>query len=46
MESILRSVNGNLWGIPVLIMIIIVGVMLTIRSRAAQNRLLPAAFSQ
>ena len=46
MESILRSVNGILWGIPVLIMIIIVGVMLTIRSRAAQIRLLPAAFSQ
>ncbi len=46
MESILRSVNGILWGIPVLIMILTIGVMLTIRTRAAQIRLLPAAFSQ
>ena len=46
MESILRSVNGILWGIPVLIMIITVGVVLTIRTRAAQIRLLPVAISQ
>ena len=46
MESILRSLNGILWGFPVLIMIVIVGVILTIRTRAAQIRLLPAAVSQ
>lgn len=42
----MRTVNGILWGIPVLTMIITVGVVLTIRTRAAQIRLLPAAFSQ
>ena len=46
MESKLQSVNGILWGIPVLLMIITVGVVLTIRTRAAQIRLLPAAVCQ
>lgn len=44
--SILQSINGILWGIPVIMLIITVGVVLTIRTRAAQIRLFPTAFSQ
>ena len=43
MEKVLNAVNGILWGIPVLLMILIVGVYLSFRSGFAQIRLLPLA---
>lgn len=46
MESVLRYINGIIWGFPVLIMILAVGIILTIRTGAAQIRLLPDALSQ
>lgn len=43
MENILKIANGVLWGIPVLLMILIVGIFLSFRSGFAQIRLLPLA---
>ena len=46
MESVLKSVNAVVWGVPVLLLILIVGVLLTIRSKFAQICLLPKAIKQ
>lgn len=43
MESLLYSINAFIWGIPVLLLILSTGVILSIRSRLAQIRLLPTA---
>ena len=43
MESILHSINAFVWGIPVLILILATGIVLSIRSRFAQIHLLPTA---
>lgn len=43
MENILQTINAFLWGIPVLLLILIVGIYLTIRSHFAQFRLFPSA---
>lgn len=46
MESVLQKINAAIWGIPVLILILFVGIYLTLRSRFAQFRLLPKAIRQ
>ena len=46
MESILKTLNAVIWGIPVLTLILAVGIIFTLRSKFAQIRLLPAAFRQ
>lgn len=43
MVSVLESVNSFIWGIPVLFLILITGIVLCIRSRFAQIRLFPLA---
>lgn len=43
MMDILEITNAVLWGIPVLLMILAVGIILTVRSRFAQIRMLPIA---
>ena len=43
MESFFHSINVFIWGIPVLFMILATGIHLSIRSRLAQVRFLPAA---
>lgn len=43
MESLLYSINAFVWGIPVLFLILVTGVVWSIRSRFAQIRLLPTA---
>ena len=43
MGEILDSVNRFVWGFPAMILIVIVGVLLSIRTRAVQFRLFPAA---
>ena len=43
MESLLYSINAFVWGIPVLFLILTTGIVLSIRSRFAQIRFLPAA---
>lgn len=43
MVSVLESVNAFIWGIPVLFLILITGIVLCIRSRFAQIRLFPLA---
>lgn len=43
MESLLYSINAFVWGIPVLLLILATGIILSIRSRFAQIRLFPAA---
>ena len=44
MQKILETTNVIIWGIPVLSMILVVGILLSIRSRFAQIRLFPLAF--
>ena len=46
MEAILNRANAVIWGIPVLSLILISGIVLSIRSRMAQVRLFPAAMKQ
>lgn len=46
MESALKALNAAIWGVPVLSLILIVGMLMTVRSRCAQLRLLPAAVRQ
>lgn len=46
MESALKTLNAIIWGVPVLSLILLIGIFLTIRSKFAQFRLLPAAFRQ
>lgn len=46
MAAILEQINRVVWGIPVLTLILIVGILLTLRSGAAQIRLFPEAFRQ
>ena len=46
METILNRANAVIWGIPVLSLILISGIVLSIRSRMAQVRLFPAAMKQ
>ena len=41
--KILHELNSFIWGLPALVMILGVGVFLTLHTRAAQLRLLPAA---
>ena len=43
--QVLNQFNGFLWGIPVLLMILVVGILLTIKSNFAQIRLFPDAIS-
>ena len=43
MESFVSSINAFIWGVPVLILILATGIILSIRSRFAQIRFLPAA---
>lgn len=43
MGEILDSVNRFVWGFPAMILIVIVGVLLSIRTRAVQFRFFPAA---
>ena len=43
MEKLLNTVNSIVWGIPVLLLILTTGIALSIRSRFAQIRFLPAA---
>ena len=44
MEVFLNTLNAFIWGIPVLLMILILGILLTVISRGAQFRMLPDAF--
>lgn len=44
MVDLLESINTFLWGVPVLLLIVVVGLYLSIRSGFAQFRLLPRAF--
>ncbi len=44
MSEILETVNGIVWGIPALFLILGVGIYLSIRTGFAQIRLFPAAF--
>lgn len=46
MESVLNTLNAVIWGIPVLSLILVTGIILTSRSGFAQLRLLPAALKQ
>lgn len=43
LNQILEAINGMVWGIPLVIFIMVVGVMLTIRLRLLQVRQLPKA---
>ena len=43
MVKILDFVNEVLWGVPTMILILLVGILLSIRSRFAQFRLFPMA---
>ncbi len=44
MKEILETINGFVWGVPALILILGVGLYLTVRTGFAQVRLLPRAF--
>lgn len=44
--TVLEKINGVVWGIPTLILILGVGVYLTVRTRFAQFRLLPKAIKR
>lgn len=44
--TILEKINGFIWGIPTLFLILGVGVYLTVRTRFAQFRLLPKAIKK
>lgn len=44
--EVLESINGLVWGFPALIGILSVGVYLTIRTKFAQFRMFPKAFSE
>lgn len=46
MEKVLQTINSFLWGIPVLILILAVGIYLSLRSGFAQLRMLPMAIKQ
>ena len=46
MESILEMINGFVWGLPALVMILGVGVFLTLRTGFAQFRLFPEALAR
>lgn len=46
MESLLKTINAGIWGVPVLSLILITGILLTVRSNFAQLRFLPAAIKQ
>ena len=43
MDEVLEKINGVVWGVPALVLIIGVGIYLTLRTRFAQFRLLPKA---
>lgn len=43
MEEILRKVNGFIWGVPALVLILGVGIYLTLKTGCVQIRLLPQA---
>lgn len=43
MIEILKQVNAFVWGLPALVMILGVGILLTVKTRCAQLRLLPRA---
>lgn len=43
MTEILERINGFVWGVPTLVLILAVGICLSIRTRFAQFRLLPRA---
>lgn len=46
MEGILQTIHGFVWGAPALVLILGVGLLLSIRLRFAQIRLLPRAMGQ
>ena len=46
MESILEMINGFVWGLPALVMILGVGVFLTLRTGFVQFRLFPEALAR
>jgi len=46
MEAILEKVNGFVWGLPALVMILGVGLYLTLRTGFVQIRLLPQALNR
>jgi AGCS family alanine or glycine:cation symporter len=45
-ENIINSVNGFVWGIPMLVLLVGTGLLLTIRLKGLQFRELPLAFSR
>ena len=44
MIALLQRINDYVWGVPALLMILVSGVYLSVRSRFVQLRCLPAAF--
>lgn len=46
MENIVESVNRMIWGIPVLLLILIVGIYLTVRTNFCQIRMFPLAIKK
>lgn len=46
MNFILETINTFIWGIPVLLMILITGIILSIRTKFAQIRLLPLSIKK
>lgn len=43
MNEILSAINGVVWGVPLIILIMVVGIMLTVRLKGLQIRHLPKA---
>ena len=46
MEKVLSGINGVVWGIPTLLLILLTGLLLSVQSRFAQFRLFPKAIRQ
>ena len=42
-DSILNTIDGYIWGIPLIVLILAGGLLLTIRTRGVQFRRLPLA---
>lgn len=45
-NQILTSIDGFVWGVPLIVLILAVGVFLTIRVKGLQIRLLPRAIKE
>ena len=43
MQTVIETINGIIWGIPVLLLILVTGIILTYKTKGAQIRLFPAA---